>query len=589
MKRFLLHLRLSRGIWIAALVLGAAFLHHQDLRRKHYPSETAYQHRREPATQSPLAFTLTNETFKAGFVQPPSADSTRSRVPHVIRRLLGASVAVTDVDNDGFSDVFLTYSEFDDEVASTLFRNRGDGTFENVTAKAGLQNLHSRGFFFDFDNSGRKGLLVLAKCPQLYRNDGKGRFTRVPEFDIGCHCEARGANLMDYNEDGLLDLIYAPFSETCNEGPDNRFRATNGGRARLYRNLGGGRFTDVTAEAGLGHLGFTHAVGVYDLRGTGRQDLWFANDWNVDRVYFNEGSGKFKEVSDEVTRRDFHTNGMTAEIADIDDDGRPAVFVGHIFERRYKLEGSALWKSTGKGRFDEIAQDRGTRFCGWNWGAKFADLDNDGDLDLVAANGYRSGDPWNDFYYYTTSTMDAAAGFLLRDPRNWPRLGTTSWGGHESACLFLNGGGTFTDVSQFTDLGTDYSDKRGVAAFDALNDGSISLMIANQHKIAHYFRNRQNNKNSWIGFKLVGTHANRDGYGATIRVRLRDERGVRTLSRELEPLNGFSSQSDDRLHFGLGAAGRIESVEIQWPPPKRTRQVLHDFSVNRYNRVVEPR
>ena len=523
-----------------------------------------------------LPFELTDATRAAGLVH-----LHRKLVPHPsLRNLapwlgsLGASVAVVDIDADGWPDVYLTNSAVGS--LNPLFRNNGDGTFTDIARRIGLAAVNKdtgslRALFFDCDNDGDKDLLLTTfHGARLHIND-QGMFrdaTAGSGLDFPFYAPA--SNVVDYDNDGLLDVVVGGY-----------FSADNGGRARVFHNEGRGKFSPARGNLGLSCPRWVLAVGVYDLRGTGRPDLHFASDYNLNCLYFNDGRGGFLDASAELADTISMSN-MSSEFADPFNDGRPSIFVANIHSPRYLPYGNLLWSPSGQGHYRDIAREAGVRECGWAWGAKFADLDNDTLQDLVVVNGYISGDPSRD-YMVEFAEMVRRRPEYIADTRNWPAIGNASQSGYQRSCVYHNDGARFGDVAGATGMRDDLLDGRGVAAIDYRNDGSLSLVVANQGQPARFYRNRQRNRNRWVGFALRGTRSNRDAFGAEVTVRLR---GGKILTRQFQPANGFMSQSDGRLHFGLGRRPVVESVEVRWPAGGLQR--LGPVDLDRYHSVVEP-
>ncbi len=577
------------GVAIVAAMLGAGELK---------PSSW----RPQPAPKAPgeLAFSLEEISEPAGLSNTHerlAVHPSLSNIAPWIKAMGGASAAVVDFDGDGWPDVYVTNSAPGSK--NRLFRNKGDGTFVDVAARAGLADVNRdagslRALFFDFDDDGDKDLLLTTTyCPRLFRNDGKGVFTDVTAGSGLDHCAyASAANAVDYDGDGRLDLVIADYYKpvdllsprTTKFMPNSFSFADNGGGIAVYRNLGGGRFAAVPGALGIKGRGWTLALGVYDLRGTGRPDLYFSTDFGYDFAYLNEGGGRFRDVSPALTTN-YGNHGMNAEAADVDNDGRAAVYSTSIYEPGRILGENTLWGADASGGFRNLARERGVNRCLWSWGAKFLDLDNDGWQDLIVTNGFISADPKKSFWGFHAA-MDRSTGRFTEDALMWPPVGQASVGGYQRKCMYRNaGGGRFEDISAATPFGQDASDGRALAVIDYLNNGSLAFVEANYAQPLRFYRTVQKNSNRWIGFALTGTKGGRDAWGSRLTVRLRDGR---TLSRQLQPANAYLSQSDARLHFGLGAAAELEAVTVRWPGGREESLDPAALSMGRYNAVREP-
>lgn len=584
--------RLS-GLLIVALVLSiGAFMRMRRYRNApHVMSGAAV-----PATLESVPFELTEASRQTGLLHVHQKFIPHRKLHKIgpyLSALAGASVAVTDFDNDGWPDVYLTNAAVGSQ--NKLWRNNHDGTFTDVAAKAGLADVNRRAgslraLFFDYDHDGHKDLLINTTfCPKVFHNDG-GTFRDVSEKSGIDHCGySTASNLIDYDNDGYLDVVIADYFKPVDlsDPATTKFMwnriggADNGGPILIYRNDRDGTFSRVPGSLGIKSRGFTQAVGVYHLAGTKLPDLFFATDFNVDQIYFNAGKGRFTDASERLGLK-YRGFGMNSDAADLDDDGRPTIFVSKIYVPGHEVAGNTLLKMTADGPFVDVAAERGVDRCGWAWGAKFLDLDNDGRLDLVVANGLLSASKKKD-YWFEQDVIEAAGAAVMEDADLWPAVADKSLAGYQKKCVFYNVGGRMADVTDQTALKDDFSDGRGVAAIDYLNNGSLAFVEANVGQPARFYRNEQKNRNHWIGFELTGTRSNRDAWGSVVTVKA----AGRTMTRELQPANGYLSQSDSRLHFGLGPDAKIESVEVRWPSGRT--QTLPAPAPNRYHKITEPR
>jgi hypothetical protein len=508
----------------------------------------------------------------------PSLDPRLDNVaPHVTA--LGASVSVTDVNDDGWSDLYFTSSRFGHDNA--LYVNRGDGTFDDVALAAGVADLNREGegvsmgaVWGDYDNDGLEDLLVYKYgYLQLLRNTGELSFDDVTEAaGLRRWMNANGAVWLDYDRDGLLDLYVAGYFRAeidlwhlrTTRIMQNSFEfASNGGANVLFRNLGDGSFADVTDSLGVGSTRWTMAVAAADFNDDGWPDLYLANDYGPEELYENQEGRRFT-LSFAVLNR-----------------GRHDVFVTNISERGYLFQGNNLRLNylEETRRFREVA--RGVvADAGWAWGAQFGDLNNDGWMDLFVANGFISADPDRD-YWYGMSKVAGATGAVFEDAASWPPIGTASLSGYERSRVLLNREGRLTDVAEAVGV-TDHYDGRAVAVVDLFNRGVLDVVVANQGAPVLVYRNTVAPGNHWIAFELVGTRSNRSAIGAEVVVAFGGRRQRRVVAGGM----GFASQNDRRLHFGLGGETQVEDVEIRWPSGEVQR--LEAPAMDRLHVVTEP-
>jgi hypothetical protein len=333
-------------------------------------------------------------------------------------QILYGGVAVGDYDGDGWSDLYISRAG-----TNLLLRNRNGNGFEDVTAQAGAGDPGNSqaALFLDLDNDGDLDLFVVnalyslikdehsRRGHVLYRNEGSGRFTRVPG-ELGPIGPASGVTAADYDRDGLLDL-YVTYYQDAKLNPYHHYvEAKDGFGNRLYRNLGGLRFEDVTAQSGAGGNGWSYASAWADFDEDGRIDLFVANDFGDDALYRNRGDGTFEQIAAKAGVAD-PANGMAADWGDYDNDGKLDLYIANMYSKtgnqfvplypelsdtlRQKLlwsaRGNSLYRNRGDGGFEETAVKAAVNLAGWAWGSNFFDYDNDGWLDLHVANGFWAG------------------------------------------------------------------------------------------------------------------------------------------------------------------------------------------------------
>jgi enediyne biosynthesis protein E4 len=486
---------------------------------------------------------------------------------------VGACVAAADYNNDGFTDVFVSSSGRN--AACHLFHNNGDGTFTDVAEKAGVADLNREGgvmdaVWGDFDNDGWPDLYVVKwSAPnRLFRNNRNGTFTDITDSSgTGYQGNGNAAIWFDYNEDGLLDLYIGNYFRSENDLwhlstthiMHNDFeKARNAGPNVLYRNNGDGTFTNVAPQLGVDDRGWTLDVGACDLFNTGHMDLYLANDFGQDMIYKNNGNGTFTNVTSHALPIDTR-KGMNVDFADLDGDGYPDIYVANITKPGYLVEGNFLWHNNRDGTFTDHAPTLGVDNGGWGWGAKFVDLDNDGELEIVALNGFVSAGPGD--YWFQLGTMATTPGIVVEDSRNWPPIGNNSISGYERSRLFVKQGNGYVDLAEEAGL-TDLYDGRGLCIADYDNDGLPELFVANQGAPFLLYKNYPQQRNHWLGLRMIGTgRSNRDAIGARVTVTVGGRRWVKWV----DPGSGFASQSDRRLIFGMGQSQKVDMIEIRWP------------------------
>jgi hypothetical protein len=501
---------------------------------------------------------------------------------------MGAGVALFDYDNDGRLDIFLVNgTSLDDPTPAgtipkktgpkywnRLFHQKTDGTFEDVTEKAGLQGEgYGMGVTVgDYDNDGYEDLYVTAYGGnRLYHNNGDGTFTDVTE-----KAGVRGAGWstsaawVDLDGDGYLDLVvlrYLDWDFTdvwCGEHKEgyraychpDYFKPIS---PLVYHNNGDGTFTEVAAKLGLAKPGKGLGVALADYDRDGHVDLFFANDSMLEFLYHNRGDGTFEEVgltTAVAVDGDGRTfAGMGVDFADYKNNGLPSLLVTDLANQRY-----ALYDNNGDGTFTYLSQPVGIgkmTLLHSGWGVRFFDYDNDGWKDLIIAQGHDL-----DTIELTAPTLRYREPMLLA---------------HNDQ------GKSFTDVSK--ESGEVFQKNwvaRGLAIGDLDNDGRLDIVVTTNEGPAHVLRNETPSSNHWLLLKLVGHKSNRDAIGAEVKIATATGSQFATVTTA----GSYLSSSDKRVHFGLGGETKVSAVEIRWP--SGIVQTLHDVRGDQILQVDEP-
>ena len=548
-------------------------------------------------------FVLENVAEEVGIDFTHHAPDLDSSVAHIMPEVaqVGASVSVVDFNDDGEADLYVTNSKHGTENA--LYRNQGDGTFENVAPEFGLADVNQPGtgtsmgsVWGDYDNDGDEDLF-LYKWGQsvLFENqDGTG-FKRVTDKLKGLPdwMNANTAIWLDANRDGHLDLFVGGFYadqfnlwdlETTRMMPESYEYANNGGRNYLFLNQGNGTFEEVSEEWGLTGTRWTLAALATDFTGSGYPDLFIANDFGADQFFVNENGTGFRNASRESNVGRVPKSGMNASTGDVLNQGKQALYVSNLTEQGVLVQGNNLWmadSAKGTPTFDNLASTMGVAQAGWSYGAQFGDLNNDGWQDLFVVNGFYSGTK-GESYWYDFSKIAGGYKNIIEDAANWPAMEGRSLSGHQQTRVWLNdGAGQFQDVAAAVG-GASTHDGRAVALVDLWNRGSLDAVVANQRGPVEVYRNEVASAHNWIAFDLTGTESNRSGIGTRVELHWNDH----TQIQQVYGGSGFGSQNQRRLHFGLGPDPTVEKAVLHWP--SGTTQTLDTPKINTVHEVSEP-
>jgi tetratricopeptide (TPR) repeat protein/peroxiredoxin len=532
-------------------------------------------------------------------------------------------VSVGDIDGDGFDDLYVCQPG---GLPNRLYRNRGDGTFEDITEAAGVGVIENTAcaLLVDVDNDGRQDLIVVrANGPMLFLNEGGGKFRQKAnafQFATLPQGTFTGAALADYDRDGWLDIyfcLYVYYQGTDQyKYPSPYYDAENGPPNFMMRNNRDGTFHDVTAETGLNrnNTRYSFCCGWADFNRDGWPDLYVVNDFGRKNLYRNNGNGTFTDIAPQAGVEDVGA-GMSVCWFDYDNDGAEDLYVANmwtaageritmqdIFKKEAPQKTRALYHkhAMGNSLFRNVSRNSGTAFedttrtAGvgigrWAWSSDSWDFDHDGFSDLYIVNGMVTGpthEDLNSFFWRQVVANSPDEAKPSHDyEQGWSAINELiradgTWSGYERNIFYANNGdGTFSDISGMT--GLDFlEDGRAFALADFDHDGRQEVFLKNRNgPQLRLLRNVMENLPPSIAFHLRGTKSNRDAIGAVIT--LETELGSQTRAlqtRSLQAGSGFLSQHSKDVFFGLGAASGPVGASIRWP--SGLVQELHDLPIN---------
>jgi hypothetical protein len=504
---------------------------------------------------------------------------------------MSGGVILIDYDRDGWPDIYFTNAPTVDMALKgetsrgALYHNNHDGTFTDVTAKSGMDSpcFGMGGAVGDYDNDGLPDLYLTCYGGNvLYRNNGNGTFTDVTrKAGVRDGRWSTGAAFGDYDGDGYVDLMVVNYVDlhldnlpafgryqNCKyRGVDVQCgpKGLKGSGDSLFHNNGDGTFSDVSKAAGVDDPAGYYGMGVIwaDFNNTGRPDIYVTNDTTPKYLYKNEGNGKFKEIGLEsgsaVNDDGSEQASMGIAVGDYNHTGRPSLYITN-----FEDEDDLLYRNDGDWNFTDVSYKSGVALpslTSVKWGTAFADFDNDGWLDIIAVGGHV-----------------------------YPQVdGLPSGGGYRQSKLlhFNQKDGTFCDASD--QAGPSLIEKRvsrGVAVGDLFNDGNLDIVVEDLDGSPMILRNKGIPGRHWVSLALAGTKSNRLALNAKVKI----TSGGVTQTDEVHSGGSYLSQNDLRVHFGLGTAAKIDSVEVRWPSGKvdtmKDLQADHYYSVREGEGIV---
>ena len=525
---------------------------------------------------------LEDVSAKAGITFKHTSDPAKK---YIVESMSGG-VILLDYDRDGWLDIYFTNAPSVEmalkgqKSRGALYRNNHDGTFADVTDKAGIATpcFAMGGAVGDYDNDGWPDMYVTCFGGNvLYHNNGDGTFTDVTaKAKVADGRWSTGASFGDYDGDGFVDLMVTNYVDFrlddlpgFGKAPNCKYRGIDvqcgprglkGAGDALFHNNGDGTFNEVSKEAGVDDPDGYYGLGVLwaDFNNTGRPDIYVANDSTPKFLYKNQGQGKFKDIGIEsgtaVSEDGSEQASMGIAIGDYNHTGRPSLYVTNFSD-----ENDLLYRNDGNWNFSEVSFPSGAALPSLpfvKWGTAFADIDNDGWLDLITANGH---------VYPQVDTLPSGAGY--REPK----------------LLQMNQkDGTFCDASD--QAGPALKEKRvsrGVAVGDLFNDGNMDVVISDLDGAPMILKNHGIPNRHWVSLELAGSKSNRLALNARVRI----VAGGVTQTDEIHSGGSYLSQNDLRVHFGLGSATKIDRLEVYWP--SGGTDVVKDLAADQFYWILE--
>ncbi len=539
------------------------------------------------AGQSSAGFQVENRALSSGIAFKQINFATDMKYPF---ETLGGAVAALDFNNDGWVDLFFLngapspeHIRKDPASFNRLYQNNGDGTFSDVTQKSGLSGENAKGYpqgvaIGDYDNDGFVDILVTQFGDNiLYHNNGDGTFTDVTAkagVAMSLHPFKASACWIDIDNDGWLDLFVTHYFNWTFQDNSNDYCGEHKPGYRtyctpdvfkplpnvLFHNNRDGTFTDISEKAGLNRsMGKGMGVTIADYDGDGWMDIFVSNDKTPNFLYHNERNGTFKEQALQAgvyaNESGAMVSGMGCEFNDYNNDGRPDIFYADLVRELF-----TLFQNQGNGIFADMTFPSGLgalTALHSGWSNKMMDWDNDG---------------WKDIFVAGSHVVDNVEMFNYNAR-------------YRESCFFYRnlGNGKFADLTG--QLGPDFQligGNRGVAVADFDNDGNLEVVVSRLNDSPLFFKKKGGPENNWILLQLKGTRGNSDAIGAKIKITLPS--GLKQYNH-VSTANGIYSASDKRVHFGLGGETSIKELEIQWPGG--VTQTLRDVKANQVLKIVE--
>lgn len=507
------------------------------------------------------------------------------------------SISVVDINEDGYMDFY--YVQPHVKLPNLFFRNRQGKDFEEIGERIGLADQPkaqpgSFAFFADFNRDGHTDVILARMgCHKfLAWDDGLKKFQESNALPRYCS-NPKMVNVTDLNKDGWLDLVfgnYYPDRDLKDYLPLSHIFGQSGYRSGgsneiVFGGASGFQFSHRDQFREFKELkAHTTAIGIHDYNNDGYPDIFVSNDYFFDAFYMNDRGLELRDVTALMPRNHHGFSGMNSEWADFDNSGEMSLYVTNMYIPPFVTSKNILWKKHDNG-FANVAEEQGVGRCGWSWGAKFSDFDNDGHQDLFVINGKARGsmvktpdDPRKSFSF-VRNTLATTPPEYRYNLDFYPDFSRFVQSGFERSCLFWNKDNKFYDVTQRSGI-NDLEEGQSIALIDYDNDGRMDILVGNNGGPLLMYHNETPIKERWLGVDLKGPKLFRDALGSQARIHTTS--GTHML-REKNPANGYRGQNDPRLHFGIDTSQERIDVEVSWWDGKK--ETFRNLETNRYHQL----
>lgn len=499
------------------------------------------------------------------------------------------SITVLDINRDGFPDLYVTYPVLGEK--NLIYVNKDGRSFIRSEEYSSIKDANrefvsTRVAWFDFNNDGYEDIFVARYgCHGLYVYKPYQKQWSEHSNAVSYCSNSRGINIVDFNKDTYLDIVFAnQYPKKINLNKEKPkwvsilSRGDNelGGENVLLTNQAGRFFLEDEVNK-FQYKNHSVVVGVSDINNDTWPDIFIGNDFGYDRLYINKEGILEEETFSWLEKQKHGFSTMNADFVDLNNDLFPDLYTTNIFNPPYITRYNLLWMNDSGRGFIEKGEELNVHKCGWAWGAKFADFDNDGDLDLVVGNGMFKGSQAqpNKYEWFHRIRKRASSPYLRKKLYKKIDMSTREFSGFQKTCLFENRGDKFSYISDHANI-KDFHNSRSTIILDFNNDGKMDFLTGNYNDKIRLYKNVSQSEGNWVGFDIKNA---KGAVALEAKVILFTRKG-RKFMREIYPQNGFGGQNDWRVHFGLGA-DQPASLKIQY------RDKTHSIELKKINEYIK--